>query len=78
MYYDYEKMKDKYNKMIEDDLIQHQKQDGCNCPIICPNSECNACSEPNRYDDHTHHLAYWDMGMEGHYCSKDEYYDGLK
>lgn len=47
-------MTDEYEKMIAADLAQHKEIDNCDYPLKCP----NGCG-----------LAFWDMGLEGHYCS---------
>lgn len=49
--------------MVTADLAQHKETDNCDCPLKCP----TGCG-----------LAHWDMGLEGHYCSKCEWYDGVK
>ncbi len=48
---------------LEEDLLEHQKTDKCKCPFPCP--KCGT-------------TAHWDMGLEGHWCSKCDWYDGDK
>ena len=66
-----------YMDIVEMNLKEHKELDGCDCPFPCPSCKEGTCA--------------WDMGAEGHFCSrfsqdydKDgklqgcDYYDGYK
>lgn len=52
-----------YELRINDDLARHRVVDDCDCPFKCP--KC-----PGQ--------AHWDLVLEGHYCPKCSWYDGVK
>jgi hypothetical protein len=60
-------MTDDHVAIVERMIAEHVAEDGCDCrgqSFPCP-GECGGS-------------AAWEPVMEGHYCTKCEYYDGAK